>query len=154
MGGASASAVPAASSAGGYASKGAMSAATIGGTTGGNVSGMGWVPRAQAASGGTNYMELAKFFGGALKDSSGQFGKAVAGQQYGTGGYPAASFSSPDASAFQPGSFGMDAGSLFQPRSFSLPSLGPGLPQARSTSSRVASAAGGPLRQTGLGYTV
>lgn len=138
MGGASASAVPAASSAGGYASKGAMSAATVGGTTGSNVSGMGWVPRAQAAGGGggMNYMELAKLFGGALKDSSGQMGKAVGGQQFGLDG---AGSQSPYV-APSPFSF---AG---MPRT--------AMPQVRSAPFQIASATGGPLRQTGLGYTI
>lgn len=137
MGGASASAVPAASSAGGYASKGAMSAATVGGTTGSNVSGMGWVPKAQAAGGGgMNYMELAKLFGGALKDSSGQFGKAVAEQQFGLGG---AGTQSP----------------YVAPSPFPFASMPrTAMPQVRSAPFQIASATGGPLRQTGLGYTI
>jgi len=141
MGGASTSAVPAASSAGGYASKGAMSAATVGGTTGSNVSGMGWVPRAQAASGsGMNYTELAKLFGGALKNSSGQFGKAVSEQQGGASSFEGYKF---DPSAFFQAS---------QPFSFSGPRQP--LPQVRSAPFQIASATGGPLRQTGIGYTI
>lgn len=138
MGGASsaASAVPAASSAGGYASQGAMSAATIGGTTGSNVSGMGWVPRAQAAGGsGVNYMEIAKLFGGALKDSSGQFGRAMANQQYGLGGQQTIS---PYAS----------------PSPFPFAGMPGPMPQVGSRGFRLASATGGPLRQTGMGYTI
>jgi len=142
MGGASASAVPAASSAGGYASKGAMSAATIGGTTGSNVSGMGWVPKAQAAGGGggMNYTELAKLFGGALKDSSGQLGKAVSEQQGGVSSFEGYKF---DPSAFFQAS---------QPFSFSGPSQS--LPRVRSAPFQIANATGSPLRQTGLGYTI
>jgi hypothetical protein len=113
-----------------------MSAATVGGTTGSNVSGMGWVPKAQAAgSGGTNYMELAKLFGGVLGDSSGQFGKAVAGQQYGLGGQ---SVSSP----FVP------------PGPFPFAGLTREMPRVQSRGFRLASASAGPLQQTGMGYSI
>jgi hypothetical protein len=113
-----------------------MSAATVGGTTGSNVSGMGWVPKAQAAgSGGTNYMELAKLFGGALGDSSGQFGKAVAGQQYGLGGQSASSPFSPQGP-------------------FPFAGLTREMPRVQSRGFRLASASAGPLQQTGMGYSI
>jgi hypothetical protein len=113
-----------------------MSAATVGGTTGSNVSGMGWVPKAQAAgSGGTNYMELAKLFGGALGDSSGQFGKAVAGQQYGLGGQSAPSPFSPQGP-------------------FPFAGLTREMPRVQSRGFRLASASAGPLQQTGMGYSI
>lgn len=142
MGGASASAVPAASLAGGYAGKGAMSAATVGGTTGSNVSGMGWVPKAQVTGAGTNYSEIAKLFGGALKDASGQFGSAVAGQQYGLGGQSSGFGGSATASPYAP------------PAPFPFSGLNSQMPPIRSGGFRLASAAGGPLRQTGMGYTI
>ncbi len=139
MGGASASAapaasamsaVPAASSAGGYASQGAMSAATIKGTTGSNISGMGWVPRAQM-----DYSKIFDAFGGALKDSSGQFGKAVAGQQYGLGGQSASSPFSPQGP-------------------FPFAGLTREMPRVQSRGFRLASASAGPLQQTGMGYSI
>jgi len=137
MGGASsASAVPAASAAGGYSSPASMARATIGGTTGSNVAGMGYVPRAQAAGqGGVNYAKIAEAFGGAVKDSFGKVGSSIAGQQYGLGGMA-------PSDAFTPMTSSPFAG------------LAGAMPQVRSAPFRMATSAAGPLRQTGMGYTI
>jgi len=75
------SSAPAASSSGGYSNPGAMARATIGGTTGSNVAGMGYVPRAQAASSFWKPTpQQMQAFGSTLSDATRQFGGAVAGQ--------------------------------------------------------------------------
>jgi hypothetical protein len=58
-----------------------MARSTIGGITGSNISGMGWVPRAQPTGGAPDYSQIARFFGGAVRDASGQIAKSIAGQQ-------------------------------------------------------------------------
>jgi hypothetical protein len=136
MGGASsASAVPAASAAGGYASPASMARATIGGTTGSNVAGMGYVPRAQTGQGGVNYAKMADVFGGALSDSFGKIGSSIAGQQYGLGG-------TASSDAFTPMTSSPFAG------------LAGAMPQVRSAPFRMAASNAGPLRQTGMGYSI
>ena len=137
MGGASASAVPAASAipaastTGGYASPGAMSAATVKGTTGSNIAGMGYVPRAQLA--GPDYWSFA---GKTLADVSKQFGKSMAEQKYDLGGAGSQSpYVGPAPFPFM-----------------NIPKTA--MPQVRSAPFQIASATGGPLRQTGIGYTI
>lgn len=76
MGGAS-SAV--ASSGGGYSSQAAMSQATVPGTTGSYVSGMGYVPRATAAS---DSSQIYGALGQALQDASKGFGGALGSMSY------------------------------------------------------------------------
>ncbi len=92
MGGASS---VAASSGGGYASQSAMSNATIPGTTGSNISGMGWVPQAQAASS----MDPSAYsaLGSALSDAAKGFGGTLGSMNYPDyGSIPLPSASIPD----------------------------------------------------------
>jgi hypothetical protein len=81
------SSTPAASSSGGYSNAGAMARATIGGTTGSNVAGMGYVPRAQAAS--SSFFkptpQQMQAFGNTVMDATKGFGGALAGQSYDAG---------------------------------------------------------------------
>ena len=100
MGGASsASAAPAASAAGGYANPAAMARATIGGTTGSNVAGMGYVPRAQE-SGRNLSPRILEALGGGIADATRQFGNAVASQQSGAGAPAGGAFISDSTSPF------------------------------------------------------
>ena len=124
MGGASSA--PASAASGGYSSPAAMARATIGGTTGSNVAGMGYVPRAQAASSGAGWNAI----GNAITNASGQFGNAIANQQYGSG---------ISAGTGLTGMFTPESASFFQPAApFSFDGLAGNMPQV--SPSKIASA--------------
>lgn len=113
---------PAASSAGGYSNPAAMARATIGGTTGSNVSGMGWVPKAQASSSFWKpTQQQMSAFGDTLSDATRQFEKTFANQRF--------------AAPMAP-----DAG-MFSPQSAPSPFAGLAVAMPRVSSSRIASAA-------------
>ena len=80
------SSAPAASASGGYSNAGAMARATIGGTTGSNVAGMGYVPKAQAASSFFKPTpQQMQAFGSTLSNAAKGFGGALASQRYDAG---------------------------------------------------------------------
>lgn len=80
------SSAPAASASGGYSNAGAMARATIGGTTGSNVAGMGYVPKAQANSSFWKpTQQQMSNFGNTVMDATKGFGGALAGQSYDAG---------------------------------------------------------------------
>lgn len=138
MGGAS-SAV--ASSGGGYASQAAMSRATIPGTTGSNISGMGWVPQATTAP---DYSQIYGTLGQALQDVSKNFGGAL-------GSMPTPSYGSmsiPEAYVPDYTTMGSAVTSLFP----SAQGLGPMAGTSRSYDFKPASVARGP-RSTGFQFS-
>lgn len=80
------SSAPAASASGGYSNPAAMARATVSGTTGSNVAGMGYVPKAQANSSFWKpTQQQMSNFGNTVMDATGKFGGALAGQSYGAG---------------------------------------------------------------------
>lgn len=138
MGGAS-SAV--ASSGGGYASQAAMSRATIPGTTGSNISGMGWVPKASAP---TDYSQIYGTLGQALQDASKSFGGALGSM--GSSSYGAAPI--PESYIPDYTTMGSTVTSLFP----NAQGLGPLVGTSRAYDFKPASVARGP-RSTGFQFS-
>lgn len=140
MGGASS---VAASSGGGYSSQEAMSRATVPGTTGSYVSGMGWVPRAQAAPSvnSATYSAL----GNALSDAAKGFGGTLGSMSYPDyGSMPLPSTSIPDYATM-----GSTVASLFPN---SLQGLGPLAGTSRGSQFQSAAIPRGP-RSTGFQFS-
>jgi hypothetical protein len=141
MGGASsASSVPAASAAGGYSSQAAMSGATIGGTTGSNVAGMGWVPQAQQSSAFRMTPSDWKTAGGIVGNVAGTIGDAVGSQNSGMPSMPSA----PSGGTFTPvTSTPIETPSYFAGLAQAMPLVSPGIPRLAMSPGRMSTAPAG-----------